>query len=230
MGEQAVLYGIGVGPGAPDLITLRAMCAIEECAVVACPRTSSGNMLALDTVRATCDLTGKTIMALDFAMSRDAAVLKEHHDAAAKSILGALRSGDSVAFLTLGDVTLYSTFTPLAERAEEAGFQTTMVPGVPSFCAIAATLGIDLTPQMNDPVHIIPSANSRLAEVLDLPGTKVIMKAGKRIEEVKGLLRAQGKYDKAQAIQNCGMPNENIARNLDAVVPGEYFTTVVVLP
>ena len=230
MSNSPVLYGIGVGPGASDLMTLRALRTIESCEVLAVPRTHKGNMFALEIVRGECDLDEKTILPIDFTMSRDEEVLSRAHDAAAELILEQLRAGRSVAFITLGDVSIYSTFTPLSDRVQAAGFQTAMIPGVPSFCAIAAELGMDLTPEMNDALHIIPSANDKLGEVVDLPGTKVIMKASKRMDDVKELLHERGMFDRAQAIQNCGMKDQNIARSLDDVLPDQYFTTVLVLP
>ena len=75
MESHGTFYGVGVGPGDPELLTLKALRTLEHCPVIAAPRTRSGEMLALDIVRQAISLEGKTILPLDFTMSRDPAVL-----------------------------------------------------------------------------------------------------------------------------------------------------------
>lgn len=227
--SKAILYGVGVGPGDPELLTLKALRTIEHCPVIAAPQTANGAMLALDIAKQAADLTGKEILPLHFAMSRDASVLAQSHAAAAQLILARLQAGQSVALLNLGDVSIYATFNYIKELVEPAGWPVVMIPGVPSFCAVAAALGENLTPQMGTPLHIVPAASADLDEVLDLPGSKVIMKAGKPLAEVKQCLRAKGLYNKAKLVQNCCLPDQHIAHNLDeAEENGGYFTTMVV--
>ena len=89
-------------------------------------------------------------------MTRDPQLLRQSHQALAGRVLSFLRQGKSVAMLNLGDVSIYSTFSYLAELVEQAHFPTEWIPGVPSFCAVAAKLKTSLT-VMDRPVQIIPA-------------------------------------------------------------------------
>lgn len=134
------LYGVSVGPGNPELLTLQAVRLLRQCPVLAAPQTASGQMLALDIARRALgsELDGKTILPLQFAMSRDAAVLRASHETAASAVRPFLDAGQDVAMLNLGDVSIYATFGYLQEILQAQGYATAMAAGVPSFCAAAA--------------------------------------------------------------------------------------------
>ncbi len=70
--SKGVLYGVGTGPGDPELLTIKAVRTIESCPVIAAPQTADGAMVALDIVRGAVDLTGKTVIPVRFSMTRDA--------------------------------------------------------------------------------------------------------------------------------------------------------------
>ena len=133
-----VLYGVSVGPGDPELMTLKAVRCLEKCPVIAAPQTAGGRMLALDIARGAVGLDGKTILPLRFAMSRDPEMLRASHEEAARAVKEYLDSGQDVAMLNLGDVSVYATFGYLQEILEAEGYKTVRIPGVPSFCAAAS--------------------------------------------------------------------------------------------
>ena len=174
-------YGVSVGPGDPELLTLQAVRLLRQCPVLAAPQTASGQMLALDIARRALgsELDGKIILPLQFAMSRDAAVLRASHETAASAVRPFLDAGQDVAMLNLGDVSIYATFGYLQEILQAQGYATAMAAGVPSFCAAAARLNQPLTGGMDAPLTIAPG--SRSDEVLDAPGTKVLMKTGRQL-------------------------------------------------
>jgi precorrin-2/cobalt-factor-2 C20-methyltransferase len=176
--KYGILYGVSVGPGDPELMTVKAVRILERCPVVAAPRTAGEKTLALDIASGAADLTGKTILNLEFAMTRDPAELAASHRAAADTLENELREGRDVAMLNLGDVSVYSTFAYMMELLRADGFESVMIPGVPSFCAVAAALGTGLT-EMNEPLHILPAGGMAVDEALRLPGTKVLMKTGR---------------------------------------------------
>lgn len=228
---MAKLFGVGVGPGDPDLITLKAVKAIEACAVVAAPKTKQGSTLALNIASAHIDMSNKRVLELEFAMKRDRATIASKHEAAAQQIIAELERGYDVALLNLGDVSLYATFHYLKPLIEDAGFETVMISGIPAFSAIAATLGLNLTPDMDSPVHIIPAASSDLEAILQLPGTKVIMKVAKNIENLRKLIAELDLKDNVYLVSNCGLEDEKIFRDLNLVTQElTYFSTLVVLP
>lgn len=231
MSDKATLYGVGVGPGDPELLTLKAVRTIERCGAIAVPRTSRGATVALDIVRGAVDLEGKTIVYLDFAMSRDPQVVEEGHRCAAGLIVEQLEQGRDVAMLNLGDVSIYATYSRMKDLVEAAGYPTSRVPGVPSFCAAAAALDCDLTPRMDAPLHIVPAGWGDLSGALALDGAKIVMKAGGDLPALKELLRRMGCYEKASLVRNCGLPGQSISRSLDdAEDEGSYFATMVVHP
>lgn len=223
------LYGIGVGPGDPELMTLKAVRLIRECAVVAVPKTGGGDGVALQIARAAVpDLDSKKILELHMPMTRDKALLCASHDEAAGQVAELLRQGDSVAFLTLGDSTIYATYTYIHKRIEAVGLPCQFVAGVPSFCAVAARLNIPLT-EGAEALHVLPASYKGADSGLDMGGTKVLMKTGKMLADVKNQLKERGLYERARMVQKCGMEGEQVFQNLNEADDGtSYFSIIVV--
>lgn len=209
-----MLYGISVGPGDPELLTLKAVRKIRECDIIAVPaedyRESVAYKIALGAVE---ELKEKQIVGISMPMTRDPEILEEHHRRAAAQVEAWLEEGKTVGFLTLGDVTVYSTYIYIHKRVAVDGYRAELISGVPSFCAVAARLGIGLAEQKEE-LHIIP-ASGQIGDALKLPGTKVLMKTGRQMGAVKQQLK------EAQAdvwmVENCGMPGERIFESADAI-------------
>lgn len=238
--KRGTFYGIGVGPGDPELITVKALKIIKSCPVIAAPRTGNGDMVALDIVWRTGVLAGtaeiaeesdKKILAMDFTMDKDPAKRKENYRKNAEAAARYLDNGQDVAMVTLGDVSLYSTVHYIADELKSRGYEIIMVPGVPSFSAAAASLAIPLA-EMDAPVHIIPSVRNNSDDYLDLPGTKVLMKAGRHLHRTLDELDRRGLLDVTSLAVNCGMDDEILIKKLgdDEPLPDKtgYFTTVIV--
>jgi len=227
-GIRGRLYGVGVGPGDPELLTLKAVRTLERCPVIAAPRTRNGGMLALEIAGQAVELSGKTVVPLFFPMERDAARQRAAHEAAADLLEPHLARGEDVAMLSLGDVSIYSTFCYLMELLRGRGYEAVMVPGVPSFCAVAARLGTGLT-TMDAPLHIVPAGGGPLEETLALPGAKVLMKSASRMGQVVDTLRRKGLLERAAMVQDCGLPTEAVYTDLkEAPETAGYFATIVV--
>ena len=226
--RKGVFYGVGVGPGDPELLTLKALRTLERCPVIAAPRTKSGETLALDIVRRAMPLEGKTILPLEFTMSRDPAVLRASRLRAAEAIAAHLAAGLDTAMLNLGDVSIYATFGYLMDILAGEGYEAVMVPGVPSFCAVAARLGTSLT-TVSSSLHILPGFGGSLEEQLSLPGTKVLMKSGRQLPQAVETLRQKGLLQQAAMVRDCGLPTEEVCRDLTQLRPDTgYFATVIV--
>lgn len=214
MGKRGTIYGVGVGPGDPELITQKACRLIQECPVAAVAGTVPEEALAYKIALAACpELSGKKCIAVEMPMTRDREKLRVCHRAAAACLETILDGGEDICFLTLGDVTLYSSFAYLQDILLADGFSVVTVSGISSVSAAAACLGMPLA--IGDvPLSIIPGTQLT-AEILRQPGTCVIMKAGRRIKELKGLLRESGKT--VCAVENCGMPTEKIYRSCEEI-------------
>ena len=216
--KKGVFYSVGVGPGDPELITLKAVRTLERCPVVAAPQTKNGEMLALSIAQQAVSLEGKTVVPLHFTMSRDKAQQHAAHLAAAQALRPHLDAGRDVAMLNLGDI--------LAAD----GYETRMVPGVTSFCAVAARLNTSLT-GIDTPLHIVPGGCGALEECLAQPGAKVLMKSGRQLPGVLAALERRGLLERSALVSNCGLPGEQVYADL-SVFPREqdagYFATIIV--
>ena len=226
--NKGTLYGVSIGPGDPELITVKAMNIISKCKYIATPHTGTGDSLALSIVSQATDLSQKEILLLEFPMTKDKDILAESHKNAAESIAKVLDEGEDVAMLNLGDVTIFSTFAYTMDQLLEKDYDVEVIPGVTSFCASASKLRIGLT-TMNDPLHIIPATGIDLKEALQMPGSKVLMKIGRSMPKLIETLKELNLEDNVYAVENCGLENEKIYNSLDEFDENMgYFTIVVV--
>lgn len=220
------LYGVSAGPGDPELMTVKAKRLLERCHVLAVPKTRGGHSLALDIADKAVDVSGKQLLFLPFPMTTAPAKLRQNYETHAARLAEILRNGEDVAFICLGDVSVYSTFTYIGKILSEKGYPVVMIPGVTSFCAAACALGISLITG-DQPLHIIPAGYGNLEASLRLPGTKVLMKPASRFSGVRRAVLASGQA--VYAAVGCGMDSERLYQNI-ADMPEDpgYFTTIVV--
>ena len=220
------LYGVGVGPGDPELITYKAVACMQKSAVIAVPTNGEGKQTAFDIVKEY--ITTQEIMSCYMPMTRNREQLSASHEACAAQIILELEKGKDVTFLTLGDPTVYSTYMYVHRRVKEKGYDTEIIPGVPSFCAVAARLGDSLCEE-GEMLHIIPASYTGIEEALELPGTKVLMKSGKSLQKVLDLLKQKDTPQKVQMVSRCGMPQESVFYTIEDIEGQEsYFSVVVV--
>ena len=218
------LYGVGVGPGDPELLTLKAVRVLREADVVMVPDSVKADKTALHI--ASAYLQNKTVETVTTPMVRDKAVVDAAYTAAADRICALLDQGKQVAFLTLGDPTVYSTYMYIHEKVLARGYDVEVVPGVPSFCAAAARLNLSLC-QGSEPLLIVPASHGAEG-LLDVKANKVFMKAGKSILELQSQLRDRGLLDHAAMVENCSMENERVyPRFADLQEASGYFSLVI---
>lgn len=225
---DGILFGVSVGPGDPELLTVKALRTLERCLVVAVPRTGGEKTLALDIARQAVDLSGKEILYLEHRMVRDPEVLKQQYQENAAQIAVYLKQGKDVAMLNLGDVAVYSTYSYIAREVEQMGFSCQMIPGVTSFCACAALLGESLT-AADQPLSIFPGSYSDLEAALDTPGGKVLMKSRHALPSLREAITARGLEDRTAVVSDCGLPSQCIHAITDEDIQS-YFSTVVIKP
>ena len=223
------LYGIGVGPGDPELMTIKAKKTIEGSDVVIVPGEKVKDSIAYKIARGACEnLDEMKLVALEMPMIKDKARLDEIHDRAAREIEKYLDEGKTVSFLTLGDVTVYSTYMYVHKRVVRDGYDAAIINGITSFTAAAARLNTDLV-EREEPLHVIPATFKAdgMSELLSLPGTKVLMKSGKEIGKVRDAIIASGQ--KAMMVENCGMENEKIYYDGEDIPDSaSYYSLIIV--
>lgn len=220
------LYGVGIGPGDPELLTLKAVRIIQESDVIAVPASEKEISIAYKiTKQAIKDLEDKECVPLPMPMTKDKIELQKSHEAATEIVISLLKEGKKIAFLTLGDPTIYSTYIYIHKQVVEMGYEAEIISGIPSFCAVSARLNMGLV-EKAEPLHIIP-ASYPIEEALQLSGTKVLMKAGKKIGRVKDLLLKSN--EKAVMIENCGMDNEKIYNSIEDIKENAgYYSLIIV--
>ena len=224
--KKGKLYSVGVGPGDPELLTAKAIRVLSECDIVAVPQSDGGGQTALDI--AAQYIKDKTVRSFAMPMTHDRAARDASHDAAADAICALIGEGKTVAFLTLGDPTVYSTAWYVHKRVAARGCEAELVPGVPSFCAAAARLGRALC-EDGEMLHIIPASHGREREGLALPGSKVLMKAGRGVLRVRDELRESDQLEQAALVERCGMEGERVVYDLDELdEPSGYFSIILV--
>ena len=223
--EKGKLYGVGVGPGDPELLTRKAERVLREADIVAVPDKGAGEKTALNIVS---DLVaGKELLYCPAPMVRDQAVLEASYQESADRICARLDEGKTVAFITLGDPTVYSTYIYVHKKVLARGYEAELIPGVPSFCAVAARLNTSLC-EGAERLLIVPASHDA-ADCLDIRANKVFMKAGKAIGELQGQLAERGLLEHASLVANCGMEGELVCPRFADMTDGTgYFSIVLV--
>jgi precorrin-2/cobalt-factor-2 C20-methyltransferase len=243
---------IGIGPGDPELLTLKAVRIIKESDVLCVPKgREEGSSLALSIVEKAVNINGKEIIEAHFPMMKTREILEgqeslgvkvgarrvvplldEKWNKIAESITMKLRSGLDVAFLTLGDPTIYSTFFYLYDRlhALQTDLAIEIVPGVSSITASAARAEISLG-LGNDKIAVLPANYmDDLGSTLESFNTVILMKVNKVFSEILRLLEMMGLTEKAICVSRAGMENEQIFRDIKKIKQGKlnYFSMIIV--
>ena len=223
--EKGKLYGVGVGPGDPELLTRKAERVLGEANIVAVPDKGAGEKTALNIVS---DLVaGKELLSCPAPMVRDQSVLEASYQESADRICARLDEGRTVAFITLGDPTVYSTYIYVHKKVLARGYEAELIPGVPSFCAVAARLSTSLC-EGAERLLIVPASHDA-ADCLDIRANKVFMKAGKAIGELQAQLAERGLLEHASLVANCGMEGELVCPRFADMTDGTgYFSIVLV--
>ena len=218
MTKPGKFIGIGVGPGDPELLTLKAIDILKHAAVIAVPySTPKQQSLALQTARDYIKPQTR-ILKLHFPMVKDEAVRQEHRLQAAEQIAEHLRSGEDVAFLTEGDPMLYSTFAYLLWHLEER-FPIEIVPGISSVMASAAQAHLPLA--TGDQRLAVLPANyeniDKLGAILALFDTVVLMKVHAVLEELIDYLAEKDLLAQAVLVERASAENCRVFTDLQSI-------------
>lgn len=229
-----ILYGVGVGPGDPELLTLKAVRALKAADVIAVPKSKEeSDSIALSIVKRSVDLLNKETVELIFPMTKDKEVLIKAREDAAATIADRLKAGKNVVCITLGDPLFYSTFSyliPLVwEKLPQAEIK--IIPGISSVMASAAAAIVPLA-EANERLAVIPATYEpeKIRDILNDFDTIVLMKVNKVFDKVLGLLSELGLKDKAVFVERCGGESQRIVKNLDSLKGKrlDYLSMVIV--
>jgi len=215
--KKGTLYGVGVGPGDPGLITVKGREVIGACPHVFAPKARiKSESLALQ-IAGRYAGAGARIHEVVFPMVEDETVLERHWNECAAEINALLEAGEDVCFLTLGDTLLFSTHIYLvrALKALSPDAAVVTIPGVNAFSAAAALTGFPLG-EGKKPLLVLPVSDDLgiVREALDGERTVVLMKVGKRLPEIIALLETRGLAQRSVFVARAGLADERVETDL----------------
>lgn len=217
------LYGVGLGPGDPELITLKALRVIRASEVLVAP-SSKRVLRILEQILTPEELAQKKVETVSLPMNADSIIIESNYIGAVDIICNQLEESKTVSYLTIGDPTLYSSFTPIRKLVETKGYDTEIINGIPSFLAVAASCNETLI-YGKERLEILPSNYSH--------NTRVYMKNKSSIQDLLSSLEKESSEHpiKVFGATNCGYEDEKRYYNLEELIsdpPESYFTTIIV--
>jgi precorrin-2/cobalt-factor-2 C20-methyltransferase len=217
---MAKLYGVGVGPGDKELLTLKAVRIIQSCEAIVVPSgMAGGKSIALETAEDYINAESEIIVK-HFPMGGEEQQEKIYE--AFKAIEEKLMEGKNVAFLTIGDPFVYSTYIYLLKYIEEMGYETETVPGITSFCA-CASLAKEPLVIGNEPLLIIPG--DKIHKINDEKHV-VIMKVYKQEEKILDDLEEKGfKY---VYIKRAGRDGQEVIRDRQEILKNKEYMSLII--
>ena len=223
-----MLYGVGLGPGDPDLITRKAARLIAGARVVAWPRLAGSDSFARS-IAADLIPSGAREIAIDVPMSVDRAPAQAAYDAGAAQMTLALDAGEDVVCLCEGDPLFYGSFMYLFARLS-GRYRVEIVPGVTSITACAAAAGLPLAAR-NEAVLVLPGPlpEAELATRLDQAETIVLMKVGRHLPKIVRVLRDAGLMNRAVYVERASLAAEVVVPLSEAPEEAPYFSMGLVV-
>lgn len=228
------LTAVGIGPGDPELITLKGARLLREADVVVTPvGDRSDGSIARSIIDGLVDPARQELVTRVFPMRRDQAGLDIYWRETAAEVAGFVAAGKRVVFVTLGDPFLYSTFLYLYQELQESHpeIPVEIVSGVSSINVAAALAGLPLG-RADERLAVLPATyeEDRLAETLEHFDTVVLMKVHRVFDRIRELLTDLGLKEQAVYLKRVGLPGEAVIRDLDRVRPEDldYLSLVIV--
>jgi precorrin-2/cobalt-factor-2 C20-methyltransferase len=234
--RELILTGVGVGPGDPELLTVKAARILREADVVFAPTTALDQASRAEEIALAA--TGVQARRLVFALEDTRGATDERRaawDAAGQAVVAAFAQGATrIAFATLGDPNVYSTFGYLAQTVAglDASVAVRTVPGITALQDLAGRVALPLV-EGREPLTLIPATAGldQVADALSRPGAVVVYKGGRHWEELSAVVRAAGRAEGAVLGTDLGLPTERIGLLTEAASGrAPYFTTLIVPP
>ena len=224
--KKGKFYGIGVGVGDPENITVKATKKLHEVDVIVLPEAKSGEgSTAFNIVREYLK-PGVEQMFLEFPMIKDVEARKVFRKNNADKISAELEKGKNVAFLTIGDPMTYSTYTYVLEHiADDVEVET--VAGITSFNSIAARLNVPLMIGDEDLKVVSVNRKTDIYKEIENNDNLVLMKISRNFEKIKKAIIETGNKENAVIVSDCGKDNEVVYWDIESVEEVPYFSTMI---
>jgi precorrin-2/cobalt-factor-2 C20-methyltransferase len=228
---SGIFYGVGVGPGDPELLTLKAIHTIQQADVVIAPKTEKKENSVALTIATPYLKAGARVVKLVFPMVSNTEQLTDAWLDNKNIILDLLQQGKKVVFLTLGDPMFYSTYIYVFRLLKDAGYPIETLPGITAFCAIGSKLGYPIV-EGDDVLNVIPATmgDEKLEQVFASADNIVLMKVYKNFPQLLEKLKRHGFAKQAVMISRCGLDDEQVVYNLSDLAPDHklnYLSTII---
>ncbi|WP_320177156.1 precorrin-2 C(20)-methyltransferase [Roseovarius pacificus] len=225
-GQSGVLYGVGLGPGDPDLMTLRAHRLISGAQVVAYPSLAGGASFARS-IAAGAIPAGAREIVMDVPMTVERAPAQAAYDTGAAAIAAELEAGRDVVCLCEGDPFFYGSFMYLFARLS-GRFRVEVVPGVTSITTCAARAGMPLAAR-NERLTVLPGPlpEAELRARIEGAESVAIMKVGRHLAKIRGVIEALGFTDRAVYVERASLPDEVVCPLAEAPDKAPYFSMIL---
>ena len=212
-------YAVSTGPSSSSFLTLQAIEVLKKCGTIFYPVTSSSEKshVAFDCISSVIDVSEKKCIPVSFSMSKSEEKTRSEYEEIYKKIETELSACD-VAFVSIGDVSVYSTAARIARKVESEGFYVEFVSGVTSFCLAACECKLDLA-EKDEEIRIIPGdaffKSGKIDDVLKSGGTKIIMKSPRNLRNIIERIVEFDLVESAHLVKNAGYSNEKIVEGRD---------------
>lgn len=230
---KARLYGIGIGPGDPKLLTIKAKEILGKVDTIFVPKSSDSAESCARAITESASKGKKNYIELTFPMTKSMKILNSYWKKAASRIAQEVRKNKDVAFVTIGDPFVYSTYIYLLKTLyrDFPDIKTETIPGITSFNAAAACGQFPLV-EGNEKLAILPVKKNLegLKEAFNEFDTVVLMKVGSKLKKVLGLLKKMGLAGDSLLVSRAGQPQELIVRGLDSLQNTKlgYLSVIIV--
>lgn len=227
------LYGIGIGPGDPGLLTLRARDLLNEVDTIFVPKASDDGKSCARSIVEKVILKPKKIIELVFLMTKDKRQLRDYWLFAARQIVEELKNSKTAAFVTIGDPFIYSTYIYLSEtiRKNYPRIRLETIPGISAFNAASSSSGLPLV-SGDERLAVLPVTKdlNGLRQTLKEFDTVVLMKVGSKLDKVLSLLKELKLIKRSTLISHVGQPDERIVRDLSSLKDKKmgYLSVIIV--
>lgn len=235
---MSTFFAVSTGPAGSDFLTLGAVKVLKNCGTIFYPitGTSEESHVAFDCVCEALDVSKKKCIGVKFSMSPDKEKTQKEYDEFSLLVENELSEND-VAFVAIGDVSIYSTAARLSKMIENRGFGIKFIPGVTSFCAAACEFALDLA-ERDEEIRIIPGdayfKSGRIDSVLKEKGTKIFMKSPRHLKEIIQKVNENNLSEKAFLVQGVGYDNQKTfsgekIKNLPEEIFEKAYMSVLIL-
>lgn len=233
--KTGTLYGIGIGPGDADLITVKGARLLSQARHIFLPKARMASESLAGEIARSHFSPAAQLHEMLFPMTSDKAELKRRWQESAAQVAAVLKTGEDACFITLGDSLLYSTYIYLVRELSEIlpDAKIVTIPGITAFSASAALAGFHIG-EAKEPVTIIPTADdlAPLRQALTIRQTVILMKIGKRIGPILEVLEQTGNLENAVLCSRVGLPEQRVVFDLRALkneLPdGEYLAVMLI--